>query len=74
MSDFFAVNGRVIPVVEATVSILDLGFLRGVGAFETFRTYDGGSPTLYPNTSAVFGTVPPPSASCLFSTKPMCAV
>lgn len=40
-SDIFAVNGRIVPAAEATVSILDLGFLRGVGAFETFRTYGG---------------------------------
>jgi branched-chain amino acid aminotransferase len=40
-TDYFAVNGRVVPAVEATVSVLDLGFLRGVGAFETLRTYDG---------------------------------
>lgn len=42
--DFFAVNGRVVPAAEAMVSVLDLGFLRGVGAFETFRTYGGGWP------------------------------
>lgn len=40
-TDFFAVNGRVVPAAEATISVLDLGFLRGVGAFETLRTYDG---------------------------------
>jgi branched-subunit amino acid aminotransferase/4-amino-4-deoxychorismate lyase len=40
-TDFFAVNGRIVPAAEASVSVLDLGFLRGVGAFETFRTYDG---------------------------------
>jgi len=40
-SDFFAVNGRVVPAAEAAISVLDLGFLRGVGGFETFRTYDG---------------------------------
>ncbi len=40
-SDIFAVNGRVMPAAEAMVSVLDLGFLRGIGAFETFRTYDG---------------------------------
>jgi branched-chain amino acid aminotransferase len=40
-TDLFAVNGRIIPAAEATVSVLDLGFLRGVGAFETFRTYSG---------------------------------
>jgi len=40
-ADFFAVNGTVMPAAEARISVLDLGFLRGVGAFETFRTYDG---------------------------------
>lgn len=40
-TDYFAVNGRVVPAAEATVSVLDLGFLRGVGAFETLRTYNG---------------------------------
>jgi branched-chain amino acid aminotransferase len=40
-TDHFAVNGRVVPAAEATVSVLDLGFLRGVGAFETLRTYGG---------------------------------
>ena len=44
MTDYFAVNGRVVPAAEATISVLDLGFLRGVGAFETFRTYGGGHP------------------------------
>lgn len=39
--DLFAVNGRIVPAAEASISVLDLGFLRGVGAFETFRTYDG---------------------------------
>ena len=39
--DYFAVNGRIVPAGQAAVSVLDLGFLRGVGAFETFRTYDG---------------------------------
>jgi branched-chain amino acid aminotransferase len=41
MPDFFAVNGRVLPAADALISVLDLGFLRGVGAFETFRTYEG---------------------------------
>lgn len=41
MTDYFAVNGCVLPAEEARISVLDLGFLRGVGAFETFRTYDG---------------------------------
>ena len=42
--DFFSVNGRVVSAADATISVLDLGFLRGVGAFETFRTYGGGHP------------------------------
>ncbi|MBA3938745.1 MAG: aminotransferase class IV [Planctomycetes bacterium] len=45
-TDFFALDGRVIPAAEATVSVLDLGFLRGVGAFETLRTYADGLPHL----------------------------
>lgn len=44
MSDYFALNGTVVPAEQATISVLDLGFLRGVGAFETFRTYGGGHP------------------------------
>jgi len=43
-TDHFAINGRVVPAAEARVSVLDLGFLRGIGAFETFRTYGGGHP------------------------------
>jgi branched-subunit amino acid aminotransferase/4-amino-4-deoxychorismate lyase len=39
--DLFAVNGRIVPAAEASISVLDLGFLRGIGAFETFRTYNG---------------------------------
>ncbi len=42
--DLTIVNGRIMPAQEACVSVLDLGFLRGVGAFETFRTYGGGCP------------------------------
>ena len=42
--DFFAVNGRVVPAAEAMISVLDLGFLRGIGAFETMPTYAGGHP------------------------------
>ena len=40
-ADFFSINGRVVPAAEATISVLDLGYLRGVGAFETLRTYGG---------------------------------
>lgn len=38
-------NGRCVPEQEAVVSVLDHGFLYGVGLFETFRTY-GGEPFL----------------------------
>ena len=36
-----AVDGRIGPVAEATVSITDDGFLRGDGAFEMLKLYDG---------------------------------
>lgn len=35
------VNGRILPLEEAVVSVTDLGFLRGMGAFDTLRTYGG---------------------------------
>ena len=38
-------NGACVPEQEAVVSVLDHGFLYGVGLFETFRTY-GGEPFL----------------------------
>ena len=40
-SDRALVNGELVPLAEARISVLDLGFLRGVGAFETLRTYGG---------------------------------
>lgn len=36
-----SVDGRIGPVAEATVSITDDGFLRGDGAFEMLKLYDG---------------------------------
>lgn len=39
--DIAVVDGRLLPLAEATVSVADLGFLRGCGAFETLATYDG---------------------------------
>ena len=36
-----SVDGRITPVGEATVSILDDGFLRGDGAFEMLKLYGG---------------------------------
>ncbi|KEO83884.1 aminotransferase class IV [Tumebacillus flagellatus] len=34
-------NGRIVPVEEAQVSVLDHGFLYGAGLFETMRTVGG---------------------------------
>ncbi|MFP3393251.1 aminodeoxychorismate lyase [Brevibacillus sp. SIMBA_040] len=34
------VNGTICPAQEATVSVLDHGFLYGIGLFETLRVYD----------------------------------
>jgi branched-subunit amino acid aminotransferase/4-amino-4-deoxychorismate lyase len=63
-SDFFAIDGRVMPAADAVLPVLDLGFLRGLGAFETFRTY-GGHPHALPahldrlwGTAALFGVAP----------------
>ncbi|TCP53378.1 branched chain amino acid aminotransferase [Tumebacillus sp. BK434] len=40
-------NGRIVPAEEATVSVLDHGFLYGAGLFETMRTA-GGVPMFWP--------------------------
>lgn len=48
MSDRAIVDGRIVPLDQASVSVLDLGFLRGIGAFETLRTYGGGHPHALP--------------------------
>ncbi|ELK39295.1 aminodeoxychorismate lyase [Brevibacillus agri BAB-2500] len=34
------VNGTICPAHEASVSVLDHGFLYGIGLFETMRVYD----------------------------------
>ena len=34
-------NGAIVPIQEATVSVLDRGFLYGDGIFESMRAYDG---------------------------------
>ncbi|HEU4964049.1 MAG TPA: aminotransferase class IV [Bacilli bacterium] len=34
-------NGKIVPIQEATVSVLDHGFLYGAGLFETMRTVGG---------------------------------
>ncbi|GGA50811.1 aminotransferase class IV [Paenibacillus physcomitrellae] len=39
--NYVGVNGRIVPTGEAMVSVMDHGFLYGMGLFETFRTYGG---------------------------------
>jgi branched-chain amino acid aminotransferase len=41
MGMFASVNGEVVPVEEARVSVLDNGFTFGDSAYETIRTYRG---------------------------------
>ncbi|GGB71104.1 aminodeoxychorismate lyase [Fictibacillus barbaricus] len=38
---YIYLNGKVVSKEEAVISPYDHGFMYGVGAFETFRTYDG---------------------------------
>lgn len=42
--DHVLVNDRLTSAADACVSVFDLGFMRGVGVFETLRTYAGGLP------------------------------
>lgn len=42
---YIGVNGVPTPSAEAVVSVMDHGFMYGMGLFETFRTY-GGKPCL----------------------------
>ena len=41
MSEIVYLNGSLIPRNEASVSVLDYGFLYGFGLFETMRAYGG---------------------------------
>lgn len=38
---YIGVNGMPIPNAEAVISVMDHGFMYGMGLFETFRTYEG---------------------------------
>lgn len=38
---FVYLNTKIVPVSDATVSVLDHGFLYGDGIYETMRAYDG---------------------------------
>lgn len=43
--NYIGVNGVPTPAAEAVISVMDHGFMYGIGLFETFRTY-GGRPFL----------------------------
>ncbi|GAB6992585.1 aminotransferase class IV [Paenibacillus pini] len=38
---WIGLNGQIVPAASAVVSVMDHGFLYGMGLFETFRTYAG---------------------------------
>lgn len=39
--NFIGIGGRVVPADKAVISVMDHGFMYGLGLFETFRTYNG---------------------------------
>ncbi|RUT27748.1 4-amino-4-deoxychorismate lyase [Paenibacillus zeisoli] len=39
--NFIGIGGQVVPADKAVVSVMDHGFMYGLGLFETFRTYNG---------------------------------
>lgn len=39
--NYIGVNGMPTPDAEAVISVMDHGFMYGMGLFETFRTYEG---------------------------------
>jgi hypothetical protein len=41
MIKFCYFNGKIINLKQATLSIYDLGLIRGYGVFDFFRTYNG---------------------------------
>ncbi len=38
---YVSINGVITPIEQAVVSVMDHGFLYGMGLFETMRTYNG---------------------------------
>lgn len=38
---YISINGVITPIEQAVVSVMDHGFLYGMGLFETMRTYNG---------------------------------
>lgn len=41
MEEIVYLNGVMVPVSQAKISVMDYGFLYGYGLFETMRAYDG---------------------------------
>jgi branched-chain amino acid aminotransferase group I len=41
MGEIFYLNGKLLPIEEAKISVLDYGFLFGYGLYETIRAYHG---------------------------------
>ncbi len=41
MSEIVFLNGSLLPLSQARISVLDYGFLYGYGLFETMRAYEG---------------------------------
>lgn len=41
MSEIVFLNGSLLPLSQAMISVLDYGFLYGYGLFETMRAYEG---------------------------------
>jgi branched-chain amino acid aminotransferase len=41
MEEIVYLNGKLKPLVEAKIGVMDYGFLYGYGLFETMRAYNG---------------------------------
>lgn len=41
MKNYCYINGKILPTEKASVSVNDLGVIRGFGAFDYLRTYNG---------------------------------
>lgn len=68
-TELAAVNGKIFPLVQASLSVLDLGLLRGAGAFDTLRTYGGHPVDLKAHLQRLWKTAALFDASPLFDEK-----